>query len=351
MTRLQTGLTVSLVLLLVLLLLGVGERGAAQAVAARRPLLPEAALGQPVKLQIADADGNQLTLVRSGTRWTLAEFGDYPADADKVDDVLQNLAALEVRRPAVTLARYHESLRVAADAFECRVRLWPTADADPVELYMGTAPNFRITNARRAESDEVFAVTDLASYEYAALPERWTPDMWPEDFFAEATWMKLENAQATLIFDKVGGGIWMPGDDGGPIDHAKVDNFLRTANGLWIRKPLGPVAPEHGFDAPLARLTMKIGDPPERDEDGNLADDTRREVVVLIGAKLEGEEELYTMGRPDFGFAASVRGSSVKRLLEDGRAAFVPDMPEELPTPPVAEPAPEAPAEPDDDGS
>jgi hypothetical protein len=353
MTRLQVALTVSLVVLAALLLTNVGSRGAATTMAAPHELLPEAGQGSPARIEIADGDGNVLTLSRDGNRWSLDDFGGYPADASKVDEMMRKLADLEVRRPVVTLARYHEAMKVAPDDFERRVRFWPTPDADPVEIYMGTAPNFRITHARRGDADEVFAVTDLASYEYAALPERWTPDMWPEDFFEEATWLKLENAQGTVTCRKVGGGIWTADDGFGPVDHAKVESFLRSANGLWIRKPLGPVTPEQGFDDPVAKLTLKLGDVPEAGDGGEPAEDTRSEVVVLIGKKLEGDEALYTMTREGFGYAASVRESSVRRLLNDDRTAFASDPPEEEAEAPASEPAGPSPAaepEPESDG-
>jgi hypothetical protein len=120
---------------------------------------------------IVDEKGAKLKLQRTETGWTLPDSQGLPADGEKVGQMLDKLIAASAPWPVATSSESAKRFEVAADKFQREIQL---LEQDKVvgDLYFGTSPGFKKVHARRADSDDVYAVA-FANYEATARADDW----------------------------------------------------------------------------------------------------------------------------------------------------------------------------------
>lgn len=336
MNKTQLTLMLLLAVQVALWTAGVGSR-TPSAPAEPQPLVEGLGGYEIARLRLESASGeDSVTLARAADGWVLEDAGGFPADEEKVNDLLEKLQGLSVRRPVATRDRYHEALKVAEDDFERRVQIWAEGEEGPrTDLLVGTAPNYRISNVRRVGEDQVYAVPDLAHFDIRTEGSNWIAEMVPEDLFNDTTWFRLQNAQGGFEFEKRDGEWALVAREEAPreLDTAKVDSLLRGVDNLLVTDAIGPYDAEaQGFDVPAAEITLLLGEKPVADEEtGEAPEDERETVVLKLGAVLPEGEPRHYFTREGFGFTAAVRNSNARRLLEDDLEAFLvaPPPPEE----------------------
>lgn len=164
-------LLAGLLVLQLLLALGLGTLG---------PELGEAEAGGPLlafdaaavdRVTVADDEGARTVLARTEDGWVLPDAGDFPADRDKVEQLLERLAGLRLTVPVATSAGARERFRVAEDAHERRLVL--EGDGETLaELYLGTSQGVRQVHARAGDGEAILAV-ELPTYEAPTDPDDW----------------------------------------------------------------------------------------------------------------------------------------------------------------------------------
>lgn len=117
----------------------------------------------------AGADGRTLTLSRDEDGWRLP--GGRPADAAKISDVLNKLAALQAPWPVATSGGAIERFEVADAEHQRRLTL-RAGDATVADVYLGTSPGYQQVHARRAGDSAVYSV-ELANYQFPADADEW----------------------------------------------------------------------------------------------------------------------------------------------------------------------------------
>lgn len=117
----------------------------------------------------ADEDPNEpVVLSRGDGGWLI---GDLPADGEKVDGLLEQLAALGPGWPVATTAEARERFAVTEDGFRKRVEF--TLDDDSSEvLLLGTSPGFKRLHARRPGSDAIYSVA-LGDFDLPVTADDW----------------------------------------------------------------------------------------------------------------------------------------------------------------------------------
>ena len=120
---------------------------------------------------IVDEKGAKLKLARTEGGWTLPDSRGLPADGEKVGQMLDKLIAASAPWPVATSSESAKRFEVAADKFQREIQL---LEQDKVvgDLYFGTSPGFKKVHARRADSDDVYAVA-FANYEATARADDW----------------------------------------------------------------------------------------------------------------------------------------------------------------------------------
>ncbi len=118
----------------------------------------------------AESTGS-VTLKKQNGTWVLPSYYDAPADASKVQGVLDKLADIKRGYAVATTAGALKRFEVAEDTFERRVVVSENAQS-LATIYLGSSPGLRKTHARTAADEAVYAV-DLTAYELPSQASDW----------------------------------------------------------------------------------------------------------------------------------------------------------------------------------
>jgi hypothetical protein len=243
-----------------------------------------------------------LELLREEERWAIASSAGYPAIPAKVEALLETLTELQVRRPVATRTVNHDALHVGAEDWGKRVRL--EAGAQSMELVLGAATG-RATHVRLEGQDEVYTVQGLSEWSIQDRPASyWDAALLDLDEHAAST-VLIEPREGPAIQLARGDGGWTfegEAPAGQMIDPDKLDRLASAACTLRLREPVGPHAlPEHGFDPPVARVTVTM------EQDG-----ASEWFSYALGNTVDGETYLQL---PDNPFVVTVSEHSSKELV------------------------------------
>jgi hypothetical protein len=287
-----------------------------------RPLFPGMGELEPSRLELLGPEDEQVTLVRNADGWTVEQAGGYPADETKIEGLVDQLAALAVRRPIVSSGRYHEAFEIDDEGFRGRVRVWGDSDEPYADLVLGSSPNYRVSHARVAGENEVYEIAGLAPYDVSPEVGSWAEKKFfdlPQDAIVG---VKVENAAGGFELERVDGAwrILAPAKLAGrEPDPDKVNTLLRTVSGLRIEDPIGPTdETAFGFDTPASTVTIRWSEP---DEDAGAGSGV---AVIRVGGNREGQETQRYVTRSGFEFTASIWESTVKKLIEQGGEDLLP---------------------------
>jgi hypothetical protein len=120
---------------------------------------------------IVDDKGTKLNLHKAESGWVLPDAKNLPADADKVTALLDKLVAASAPWPVATSAESAKRFEVTADKFQREIQL-RSGDQTVADVFLGTSPGFKKVHARRADSDDVYAIA-FANYEATARADDW----------------------------------------------------------------------------------------------------------------------------------------------------------------------------------
>ena len=119
-------------------------------------------------ITVAGDDGT-VSLARVEDAWQLAS--GLPADADKIDRVLEKLSAAAGGWPVATTASAMQRFEVTEDAHQRRVTLGGGEDT-VADIYLGTSPGYQKTHARHVAGGDAYAI-EFFNYEAGLEPSEW----------------------------------------------------------------------------------------------------------------------------------------------------------------------------------
>ena len=253
-------------------------------------------------LRIEDGK-DSVELKNRDDQWVLAESGDFPADQQAVQRLLDKLGELEKGWPVATTAGASKRFKVADDAFERKLTLL-SGDESRATLYIGTSPGFRKVHVRPEGSDKVYAVA-FNAWEVDAGADAWIDkDILKLDANQverlEMAGLVLQREGETLQLTDLAEGESLNQEDA----YALVDKLA----GLRIQSVLGTEEkPEYRQDEP--DLEVKLV------RDGG-------DVLTYRFAKPEDANH-YVVKRSDFDHFFKVAENVVKPLQESTREKLV----------------------------
>lgn len=165
--RILSVLAVFQLVLVAMVWLGRSDGGASE------PLqLVEFAPASVAKLTLADGT-QSVELTKDAAGWQVqANAQVRSADATQVDNMVNNLAELQVQWPVATTSHSAERFEVSAQKFQRRIELQDDSGAQLALLYTGTSPGLGKVHARSDAADEIYAV-DLANYQLPMTLDDW----------------------------------------------------------------------------------------------------------------------------------------------------------------------------------
>ena len=341
MTRNQMTLAGILGVQLLLIYLVSGPLATPTAPVERHTLLEALQGFQAAKLEVLGREGKQVTLVKSDDGWGIEEAGGYPADAEKVESLVNKLEEMQVRRPVVTSSRYHEALKVTDDDYERRVRLWDDPDGDPkVDLLMGTSPNYRTTHVRLHGDDPVYEVSGLGVFDVRDASSGWIKTRILDLTVQDVSGIKLTNPSGTIELEKMADGEWrlVSPAQSLDLDRATIESLVRSAASLTAAEPAGPIdRGAQGFDSGGATVVLKVVDAaaPLAGEGEDADDDASpqvREVTVWVGSVVAERDTQRYVAHSEFAFAAQAWKGALDKLVE----TKVADLEKKIEEPPPA---------------
>ncbi len=120
---------------------------------------------------VVDDKGASLTLQKAAAGWVLPASQNLPADTTKVAGLLDKLTTASTPWPVATSSESAKRFEVTPDKFQREIKL-KAGDDVVADLYLGTSPGFKKVHARRADSDDIYAIT-FANYEATARADDW----------------------------------------------------------------------------------------------------------------------------------------------------------------------------------
>lgn len=125
---------------------------------------------QVTRIEIS-TDDEQVVLARANDTWVLPALADFPADADRVEQLLGTLTALKRPLPVGSSSEAQRRLKVADDNAERRISL-SDETGKLAQLLIGDSPGFRRLYGRLADKEAVYDLP-LANFQVAANSDDW----------------------------------------------------------------------------------------------------------------------------------------------------------------------------------
>jgi hypothetical protein len=188
------------------------------------PLLPPLPITAIDELHISDEFDNEAILIRAGQQWLLPDRENLPADARKIDALLQDLTNQSAIWPVARSSTARQRFEVADYYYQKRLKLFSAGDSLGV-LYLGTSPGFRKVHARNADHDAIFSI-HLNVFDVPANSAAWLDP-------------KLLQVRVPLRIDSDLYNIYLENGDwksatGGQPDPEEVDALLSALKDLRV---------------------------------------------------------------------------------------------------------------------
>ncbi len=233
------------------------------------------------RLVLEGPDHSKVTLEKEGANWTLPDLGQFPADSNRVNSVLEKITSSKTSPPVAITAWAKTRFKVDDEAFERRITLAEN-DKPLATLYVGSSPGLRRSYVRVGGNDAIFAL-ELAAYDVPVQLADWEDKtvlrLEMNDITAlEIAGLRIEQAAqpasspSSMQKDNqprpaVTPPTWeVKGLEAGrhlELKSDAVDKLARVLADLSFEKVLGrDLSPEYGLEKPLLKimLSRKIGD-------------------------------------------------------------------------------------------
>jgi hypothetical protein len=287
------------------------------AIGASEPLFPDLETGDIVALTITDADDNSIQLKKIGEDWVLPDADDYPAQADKINPLLDKIVGLTTSRLVTRTDASHKRLQVSPDDFMLRID-FETVGGTQHPLYLGSSPRYGSTHFRVEGQSETYLTSELSVWEAKAEAASWVDTAYlsvPRD---DVTKVTLENTNGTFTFIKDDEGKWTMGGLAADetLAETKVTALIQQAASVNMVRPLGKEEQAvYGMDEPNAVVTLEADD---------------KTITLRVGAK-DPADNSYVVTSSESPYYVRVSAYSLKNLVENTRHDFLQKPP--TPTP------------------
>lgn len=206
------------------------------------------------ELLLEDGQGQKLALKKDADRWLLPDSGAFPADAERVQGLIDRLAALQRGWPEATTAEAATRFKVAPDKFERKLSLRANGK-DVAVVYFGTSPGLRKVYLR-ADKDADIQAMPLAPNELEIQVDNWIDAgvlrLKPE----QVTRVELPNLHLARTQDGLQPADIKPEEE---LVKERRDALVKRLTGLSISAILGKESkPEYGLDTPVLRYTVEL---------------------------------------------------------------------------------------------
>ncbi|MBU0484575.1 MAG: DUF4340 domain-containing protein [Proteobacteria bacterium] len=253
--------------------------------------------GAVKSLEITDDQGKTLTLTKNQNNWSLElEPGvPFPADPEKIEELLKKVATLKSTRLVTRTKASHDRLEVEDNKFSRRLKIIPENSA-ATTLYLGTAPNYQTIHLRNGNSDNVYLAHDFSTWEVTTDHESWWQNKYINLSPDELNKVELQNSHGSFTLKKTEN-VWHT--DVGQLAAAKVQDFIDQAGQILLT---GVVLNKNDYPTGEPLTTLKLT--------------TKENIIKLLIWELPGNDGEYIMKSSASPFYVEAASYGIKTLLE-----------------------------------
>ncbi len=198
---------------------------------------------QPGELKTDHND--HIRIARGEYGWVLPDYENFPARADKVNELLGSLLLAKVTRPVTEKPESHAALNVAESNFAKHIAL--ATDDKEYSLYAGSSQAGSM-HARFEEDDSVYLAKGVQSWKISHEIRDYADVDYVD--VQQPTELKIYNQHGEIHLSMQPDGTWvvsqLPSDK--PIDLGRVRTLVNAARALKLDIPKGRVLkPEYGL--------------------------------------------------------------------------------------------------------
>ena len=286
------------------------------------PLIEDFSPDSVTQLVFHDAEGEELVIMRNQDgEWVLPDADDFPAQTTQIDTFLAKIAGLTNDRLIAQSRSSHSRLGVAENNYEAMVEIEQGQQRN--RLYVGTTAGANATHMRVDDSDTVYLVGGLTSWEASPRIGLWIDTLYFSFPQEAAIHLTLENANGVFEFEKVDDEWTMLGlEEGETFDPTSLSALLSQASNLRLREPLGMTEEEsYGLNEPQAIITIVTRESMSADSEDS-EPDTPMEVTytLRIGALLE---DSYVVSGSTNQYFATLSTYTANSFVEKTREDFL----------------------------
>ncbi len=244
---------------------------------------------EPAQIEtvLIETPGKQAVLKKIDGKWQLPELDHFPADQQRVSQLLDTLASLKKGWPVATTAAAANRFKVDEKEFERRITL-KQGENSVAQLYFGTSPGLRKVHARTADQNEIVTV------DFSLFKARADNNDWIDNKILRLDEKKITRIELPDFTLQQQDGNWQLAELGADEQMItdKANNLVRKLAGLTI---------ESLFTA---------GDNPELEKDKK---------ALKISVTLEGDNRLdYTFSKlKDSGYLLQRSDQSTRFKIAD----------------------------------
>jgi hypothetical protein len=208
---------------------------------------------QVTRLVISGAPGDDgaptasVRLERQGDTWVLPDLGNYPAKADKVSEVLDDVVGIVARTPIARQATSHSSLAVDAAGYGKKVEL---GDGTTTTTLLLGAASGQSVNVRVDGQDDVYAARGFSLWSLADSARSY--------YDTELLTVPTDDLESLTVRNAAGAVTLTRGPTGWsvagvppetPLDTNAIDGVVRKLATVRMTEPVGIEArPEYGLE-------------------------------------------------------------------------------------------------------
>lgn len=264
--------------------------------------------------------------------WKLASHYGFAAKTSEVEALLDKLAGLRTRGPAVTSQVRHKQLAVASDDY--RRKLLIETGKGAITLYVGAPAGSREVSVRIDGQDEVYQVGGLSAAGLSTTPASWVEATFLDVPRNDVDYLSVRNKAGSYELQRTATGGWelLQGGQPYPVPAGKKLNV--GAMGSWLNSATrinmwAPADPSRTVDTPLATITLRLkpeGQKPPETQEGAEGNEDQPAAQAPDAAKPEATKPEAVSQAPEeyiLEVGAEEEGNYFVRLLGSSQAVLV----------------------------
>ncbi|MBN1304696.1 MAG: DUF4340 domain-containing protein [Anaerolineales bacterium] len=281
------------------------------------PLFSELNADQIVAFAVEDDSGKTIGFERVEDGWVISGTDGYPANAQKIDPLLEGIVEIKTGRLVASKAESYTRLQVGDDDFARRFWFKDSSGNENI-LYIGSSAGAAATHVRKAGMDEVFLTDKVSSWQISTATNSWADVVYVSIPREQMQSMTLENPNGFFEFVNEGTAeednwVMLSLGEGEEFNSNNLVSMLTRLTNLQMNKPLGTQElPEYGLAEPTAVVTLE-----HTDEEGN-----PQTLVLRIGA-LDPVDNNYHIHASSSEYYVKIPKYSMQDFVERSKEAFL----------------------------